>query len=309
MATEMNRLGTLPRALLVVALVVGAAFVGLTLANLAPDVAEPPPSPSPPSSTASPSPHATPVPSAVLSSALDLLDCDGTPNPFGDLVENHMRPRGGPTPQAIFEYWIAGQGSLGNAWGVPVSGYEAPVLDGDRYLFIYRVANEVKVVIVISPRVAELARGIDGLVAPQPYATDEVQMCDGAEYGSAAEWGMGERVWADAEGWILADWPGPDHCGWQAARSLDIPDPLPFWGSFFSGSTYWADPTGVLPTGELAEPGSEPYDGDVLLPADATNSGYRHEDLELWFVPDGRAVYIVWPDHVELWPARDLGCS
>jgi len=218
-----------------------------------------------------------------------------------------MRPRGGPTPQAVFDYWIAGQGSLGNSWGVPVSGYEAPNLDADRYLYIYRVANEVKVVIVISPRVADLARGIDGVIGPQTFATDEVRMCDGAEFGLEAQWGMGERVWASAAGWILADWPGPDHCGWESARSLNIPETLPFWGSVHTGSDYWHDPTNALPSGMLLAL----YDGDAELPPDAMDSGYRLEDLELWLVPNGEAAYVVGPDHVELWPVADptFGCS
>jgi hypothetical protein len=297
MANEMNRRGTPLRIGLLVAVVVGVVFIGFGLAKLAPDAAMNSPSPS--------SPSGTPAVSDIQLIALELLDCDGAANPFGDLVENHMRPGGGPTSQAVFDYWIAGQGTLGNSWGVPVSGYEAPVLQGDRYLFIYRVAGEVKVVVVISPRVADVARGVDGSVAPQPYALDEVRMCDGAEYGPGAEFGLGERAWANGEGMILLDSPGPDHCGWAAARAMNIPETLPFWGSVHSGSDYWADPTNVLPSGEFAEP----YNGDAELPPDATDSGYRHGDLELWFVPDGRAVYIAWPDHVELWPSGVIGCS
>jgi hypothetical protein len=255
-----------------------------------------------------PSTTASPAPSEIQLTALELLDCDGLPNSFGDFVENHMRPEGGPTPQAVFDYWIAGQWlDGGNGWGVPPSGYEAPVRQGERYLYLYRVATEVKVVVVISPRVADMARGIDGVVAPQPIATDEVRMCDGAEYGPQAEFGQGERVWANGEGLILIDWPGSDHCGTQAARLMNIPDPLPFWGSVHTGNDYWADPMNVLPAGTLLAP----YEDDANLPSDAVDSGYRHEDLELWLVPDGRAVYVVGPDSVELWPVANLnyGCS
>jgi hypothetical protein len=298
MASRPNRLGLLLTVTLLVAALAVALIVGLQLANLAPGVGGPPPSPSPSS---------TPAPSEAPFTALELLDCDGEPNSFGDLVENHMRPGGGPTPQAVFDYWIAGQGPLGNGWGVPVSGYESPVAQGDRHLFIYRAAGEVKAVVVISPRVADMARGIDGTVGPQPFATDEVRMCDGAEYGPDAEFGVGQRVWVDDEGWILVDRPGPDHCGWESARSLNIPETLPFWGSVHTGSDYWHDPTNVLPPGMLLAP----YDGDANLPPDATDSGYRLEDLELWLVPNGEAAYVVGPDHVELWSVADptFGCS
>jgi len=163
-------------------------------------------------------------------------------------------------------------------------------------------------VVVISPRVADMARGIDGIVGPQPFATDEVRLCDGAEYGAQAEFFPdGERVWANGDGMILVDWPGPDHCGWQAARSMNIAETLPFWGAVHSGKDYWSDPTNVLPAGMLLTS----YNGDADLPQDATDSGYRHEDLELWLVPDDHAVYLVGPDRVELWPVADpnYGCS
>lgn len=290
---------TVLRATLIVIVVVGAIFIGLQLANLAPDVAEAP---------ASPSPSSTAAPSEAPLNALELLDCDGKPHAFGDLVENHMRPGGGPTPQAVFDFWIAGPGfGLGNEWGIPINGYEEPIREGDRYLYLYRVGTEVKVVVVISPRVADMARGIDGTVGPQPFATDEVRMCDGAEYGPQAEFGHGERVWANGEGMILVDWPGSEHCGWQAARFLNIPDPLPFWGSVQTGNDYWSDPTNALPAGMLLAP----YDADADMPLDATDSGYRHDDLELWLAPDDRAVYLVGPDQVELWPVADpnFGCS
>lgn len=294
--TSQANSGSIPRALLLIVVVVGAVLGGWLLANQPPGVAQPP---------ASPSLSATSAPSDAPRSALELLECEGEPNPFGDLVENHMRPDGGPTPQAVFDFWIAGQGPMGNSWGVPISGYDKPVQNGDRHLFIYRVSAAAKVVVVISPRVADEARGIDGAVGPQPYATDEVRMCDGAEYGPDAEFGVGERVWSDAAGWILLDRPGPEHCGWQSARSLNVPETLPFWGSTHSGSDYWADPDGVL----LPDESLPAYDEDAEVPDVATDSGYRHEDLELWFVPDGRAIYVVSPDHVELWPARDLACS
>lgn len=291
--------GGIPRAALLIVVILGAVIVGWLLANQLPGVAEP---------LASPSLSGTSAPSEAPLSALELLDCDGEPLAFGDLVENQgMQPQGGPTPQAVFDFWIVGGGGgIGNNWGIPINGYEEPIRDGERYLYLYRVGTEVKVVVVISPRLADEARGIDGAVGPHPFATDEVRLCDGAEYGAQADFfGDGERVWANGEGMILVDRPGPDHCGWQSAQSLNVPETLPFWGSTHSGRDYWADPDGVLPLHESLPA----YDGDAELPDDATDSGYRHEDLELWFAMDERAVYVVSPDHVELWPARDLVCS
>ena len=67
------------------------------------------------------------------------------------------------------------------------------------------------------------------------------------------------------------------------------------------------DPLGVMGTfGHQSE-----YGADVELPADATFSGYTAGALEMWFVPDDHAVYIVSPDGVERWPRADppRGCS
>jgi hypothetical protein len=62
-----------------------------------------------------------------------------------------------------------------------------------------------------------------------------------------------------------------------------------------------------MPPGTLLEA----YNGDATLPAGATASGYQSGDLELWFVPDSRAVYVVGPGRVELWPRSDppIACA
>jgi len=89
------------------------------------------------------------------------------------------------------------------------------------------------------------------------------------------------------------------HCGWQQARLLHI-------GEGVELRQYIGDPLGIMPAGSLLAP----YDGDATLPAEATASGYRNGDLELWFVPDGQAIFVVGPDRVELWPRSDppIGC-
>jgi hypothetical protein len=109
-------------------------------------------------------------------------------------------------------------------------------------------------------------------------------------------WG-GDRLWVNDAGAILREEAGPAHCEWQDVRFLRIPD-----GAVTH--QYVGDPLGVMRAGEI----DEPYNGDAGLPADATASGYRSGDLELWFVPDGRAVFVVGQDRVELWPRSGAGC-
>ena len=106
-------------------------------------------------------------------------------------------------------------------------------------------------------------------------------------------------MWANDAGLILRDMPGAEHCGWQQARLLHIDEEADL-------RQYVGDPLGILPRDSLLAP----YDGDATLPGTATASGYRNGDLELWFVPDGAAVFVVGPDRVELWPRSDppIGC-
>jgi len=248
----------------------------------------PSPSQAPTGSPGAPSPSQAPTGSAA--NALELLDCAGPPAEFGGLVEDHQRPRGGQTPAAAFDAWIAD-----NGFGLPVAGYEAPRTEEDRFLFIYRVGEEVKVVVVVSPRVAAMV--------DQPFALDEVRMCDQAEFGAQVDFGIDARVWVNADGMILIDVAGPEHCGWSLARFLAVYEELPLWRGDFRN--YIGDPVQILPPGTLVPP----YDGDAQLPRDATDSGYRQVDLQLWLVPDGSAAYIVGPGYVELWPASDIGCS
>jgi hypothetical protein len=55
------------------------------------------------------------------------------------------------------------------------------------------------------------------------------------------------------------------------------------------------------------------FDADATLPTDATFTGWRDGDRELWAEPregDGRptSVYVVSPDGVERWPRFDSAC-
>jgi hypothetical protein len=108
----------------------------------------------------------------------------------------------------------------------------------------------------------------------------------------------GDRVWVNGAGAILHEVAGPVHCDWQEVRFLRIPE-----GAV--SHQYIGDPLGIMPPAAL----DEPYDGDATLPADATASGYRNGDLELWFVPDERAVFVVGSDRVERWPRSGVGCA
>ena len=223
---------------------------------------------------------------SAVPAASDLLDCEGAPSEMGG-----FGPFGvvtlGDTPAAALASWLEAP-----IFVVPINDWAPYAIVGDRATFVYRSADRIKVVAVFSAERTEAGEGIFTLV--------ELRACEESEFGPDAVFANGDRVWANDAGLILRDQPGPGHCGWQQARFLHI-------GEGVDSRQYIGDPVGVMPSTTLLEP----YDGDAQLPVDATASGYRNGDLELWFVPDGRAIFVVGTDRVELWPRSDppMGCA
>ena len=234
----------------------------------------------------SPSPTPTMEETPPPRSALELLDCDGEPSGMGGFADDFGPDGFGSTPDEAFFAWMTS-----NPFTVPRSGYERIGAVSDGAVYAYDVGGEVKVVVVVSSRFGEL---VDA-----EYTIEELRTCDPAEFGAEADFGPG-RVWANAEGLILTDIVAPAHCGWETARMLHVPD-----GDSFR--QYIRDPLGVMGQAGLLES----YNGDVDLPTDALDSGYRSGGLELWFTPADIAAYIVGPDIVERWPRADppAGCA
>lgn len=114
------------------------------------------------------------------------------------------------------------------------------------------------------------------------------------------------RTWTDQFGClvridVLAERPGPDHCGWEDTRVLITGESL---GTIYRDTTdsieYVRDPNGLYGVPELAA-GFAVLDD---LPADAIDSGYRSGDRELWLsAADPGAIYILDRGVVERWPA------
>lgn len=226
-----------------------------------------------PSDVPSPSPTVVPAP-------LDLLDCDGAPSGLGGIGPFGIVTLG-ESPAAALASWLEDP-----VFVVPVNNWEAFAAVGDRTLFVYRSARRIKVVAVFSTEQTVPGEGV--------FTLEELRACPVDEFGPEAVFATGDRVWTNDAGLILHDFPGPAHCGWQQARLLHI-------GEGETLRQYIGDPLGIMPVANLLEP----YDGDAVVPGDATPSGYRSGDLELWFVPDGRAVYLVGTDRAELWPRSD----
>lgn len=106
----------------------------------------------------------------------------------------------------------------------------------------------------------------------------------------------GGQAWVDAGGRTLTDNPGPEHCGWQEMTFL-----------FYEGTQYIRDPENELheSEGQVAQN----WDGDASMPDDASFTGFKKGDAELWRSPSVRAVFVKTPSSVELWPESFAGCA
>ncbi|MFI2433399.1 hypothetical protein [Streptomyces sp. NPDC018693] len=177
---------------------------------------------------------------------------------------------------------------------VPRQGYRVERREADRVLYSYDVGGRTKVAVVV----AKDQRDRPGW-GPETSAS-----CDPAELPEGVgddEW---YEIWTDSDGRRLPvaeihTSTGPEHCNWQSARFLDL-------GRHPDRRTYVRDPHGVLARDML----TTPYDGDARLPADARDTGYRHQDWQLWLTDDPTTAYVRTPDGVEAWPAlrEDVAC-
>lgn len=240
-------------------------------------------------SSATPTLTSTPTPSIAPQSATELLECDADPSTVGGHGEDVAFFGAGETPGEALAAFLSG-----SPFVIPRTGYESLGRAGERHAFGFRAGGEVKVVLVISTRFADL-------IGSQ-YTAEELRTCPESEFGSAAEFNDERRVWThETTGSILTDIPGPSHCGWQSARMLHVERE----GEV--ARQYLRDPEHAFDGGALLER----YGENVELPGDASFSGYRSpEGFELWFTDDDLAAYVVTPDTVERWPrARELiGC-
>lgn len=224
--------------------------------------------------------------------ATELLECDGPVDSLGGAGEALTLDIGvgGSTPDEALAAFLEA-----TPFVVPRAGYGPLATSGDRYAYGFRADGEVKVVVVVSPRHADLIG--------EAFATDELRACSESEFGGTAVFGDGRRVWTHLEtGEILTDIPGPSHCEWQSARMLHVTHDD---GSF---TQYLRDPEGVFDFVRLLED----YAEGIELPDDASDSGYRtNEGLELWLTDLDTAAYVVTSDGVERWPRAEepIGCS
>lgn len=218
------------------------------------------------------------------------LECDGEIYSGGG-SEPWSEGDGGSTPaEGLEAYFDIEQPD------VPRTGYREERREGDRVLYSLDVDGRTKVAVIVAK---------DGENRPG-WGAETSASCDPAELPESYTDSQWYEIWTDREGRRLPitkvnSSVGSDHCDWQEAHFLSTG-----WGK--DGRLYARDPAEVLPPESL----TSPYDGDVRMPADARDTGYRYQEQELWLTEkDPTKAYIRTPDGVEAWPEfKDgFGCA
>ncbi|MGP4111175.1 hypothetical protein ACTWP5_09695 [Streptomyces sp. 4N509B] len=219
--------------------------------------------------------------------ALRALECDWEEWGDGGGGEPWSEGDGGDSPEDGLAFYFDME-----APGLPESGYRVEREEDDRVLFSYDVDGETKAAVVV-------ARDVNG----PDWGPESAAACDVVEFGLPDMVEDGGEVWTAEDGRrapqaAVRSHPGAESCAWQDAHFVELgsaedPDE--------GGVRYGRDPESVLPEGMLVDP----FVADGDMPADARDTGYRHEEhgWELWRVPDdASAVYVRTADGVEEWP-------
>lgn len=169
---------------------------------------------------------------------------------------------------------------------LPDHGYRIESEQGDRVLFSYDVGGRTKVAVVVAKDQPDRPGW-----GPETNAS-----CDPAELPASYTDSKSYEIWTDRGGHrvattVLTGSAGAEHCDWESAHFL-------WMGRDEDSRQYARDPDGVLGTELL----TAEYDGDVRMPADAQDTGYRFDDWELWLPDDKSIAYIRTSDGVEAWP-------
>ncbi len=225
--------------------------------------------------------------------ALLTLECTDDPYEAGGGHDLGGRGRE-QTPEAALKAHL----QQSQMWKIaPERGYRIEKREAKRVLLSYDVGGRTRAAMIA----AEGLKGKDGWIV-ETYA-----LCDPSEYGARERKAIDLNVWSDEQGRpvntsAVRSSMGPEHCTWQSAEFLHV-------GQGKYQRTYLRDPEGVL--ADLDSLHSS-YDGDTELPADARDTGWRHDGRELWVSEDKKNAYVRTADGlVERWPGTSerIGCA
>ncbi|NUP16390.1 MAG: hypothetical protein HOZ81_09860 [Streptomyces sp.] len=217
------------------------------------------------------------------------LECDGDIY-SGGVSDPWSEGDGGATPEeGLRAYFDMEQPE------VPRHGYRVEREKDGRVLYSLDVDGRTKVAVVV----AEDREDRPG------WGPESSASCDPAELPESFTASLEMEIWTDADGrrvptTEISSSAGSAHCDWQEAHFLEL-------GVNQDRRMFARDPEGVLEPAML----NAGYDGDVPLPDDAHDTGYRLGDWRLWLAGDRSTAYVRTPDGVEAWPlvSDGMGCK
>jgi hypothetical protein len=217
------------------------------------------------------------------------LECDGRP----------YRGDGGSYDTGLASVKSTAERALANylreeglRFVVPTEGYRIEREDDNRVLFSYDVGARTKIAFIVATTVRDFADDVG-------WGVESWAQCDPAELPDKVTEALNIGVWQDSSGarvpvTTIRSFTGSEHCNWENIKFIHI-------GPGDAPDQYLRDTTG-----ELAEFLQTTYDAQAVLPADATDSGFRRDGRQLWLASNPDAAYLVSlddADDIERWPA------
>lgn len=194
---------------------------------------------------------------------------------------------------AAFENWMAEEDGT---YPGPSEGFVVERTDGDRVLLSYDVGEATKVSVIAAAAIRDHNDDVG-------WGVETWAQCDPSELPADVARELGHVVWEDTDGervpvTTVTSYQGPEHCDWQDVTFLHLRD-----------ATFLRDTRGVLADSLVTT-----WSDDVDLPAEATDTGFRHDGRQLWLARDGSAAFLVSTSDagdVERWPATRglVGCA
>lgn len=217
------------------------------------------------------------------------LQCDGPPQGTGgELGDVGPGDGEGPTPQSALDAFL----DLGFYASFPAGGFHDAVTQGPWARHVYEHDRRIRAIAITTTTGEEHT--------PGSWIVAAIRACDPSEFNPADGLTFDQQLWFGPDGRrarsdVINSMPGPAHCGADSATWLR-----------FAGQRWFRDPRGVM-----AGQAVVPFDPDVALPADAVDTGFRTQELHLFTVPAGDAVYVrTASGRVERWGrSRDPGIA
>lgn len=157
------------------------------------------------------------------------------------------------------------------------------------------------------PTAGPTAVGVRECDAPDGSVNDVASEPDWRQFAEYREWTTADGCLLRID--VLADRPGPEHCGFEAARVIITGIPVGArYADESNGAEYIRDPEDVFGDPDTAAA----FDPDAELPAGAEDTGFREGETELWVDPtDESAIYLVTGTSTESWPLdlEPTGCA